>query len=221
VLPLRSSSAWIGPEALLSERGYLALRRREAAALTALRARRRLRVSPALTLLFEGRETVLAQVYEVLRVEGWTPARIDRELAAYACLIPAPTRLCATAMIDGGGREHGLALVAALRAGGLRLTCGGLRCAAQPVDPDDDDPVQYLRFAASPELAAALGSGAPARLELDALGVHARVHLPAALRRELTVDLRGGPSSTPLLRPRATAATPAARVAAFAGEASA
>ncbi|MEZ4384166.1 MAG: DUF3501 family protein [Nannocystaceae bacterium] len=188
------------PEALLAEGAYLELRRREGAALAALRARRRLRVTPALTLLFEGHETVLTQIYEQLRVEGWSPARARRELDTYACLVPDRGRLCVTAMIDGGDRAHAVALLAALRAGGLRLRCAALRCVAAPFDADDDDPVQYLRVAAPPELAAALAADAPAHLELDAVGICARVPLPAPLRRELVCDLRGGPASTPLLR---------------------
>lgn len=193
---------WVTPAQLHPARIYEALRARCIADFVALRARRRLRVTPALSVLFEGRETVLLQIYEVLRAEGWDPARAEREIAGYACLVPGPGRLCATAMIDGGDPALGRRLVRALGGrGGLRLCCGPLAAASERAEEGGDDgPVHYLRFPIDARLGAAILAGRPLALVVDAAEPSIEVDLPAALRGELARDLDPTPTATPLLR---------------------
>jgi len=67
----------------------------------ALKRRRRLRVSPHLSLLFENRETVLFQIQEMCRAERIVEeARIQEEIDAYNDLIPGEGELSATLFIE-------------------------------------------------------------------------------------------------------------------------
>jgi len=194
---------WLAPEHLLSAPLYEALRARCRDAFIDLRRRRRVRVTPGLSVLFEGLETVLLQVYEVLRAEGWELARAQRELAEYARLLPGPTRLSATAMIDSDNRAHGLHLARSLRRrGALVLRAGGLSAPSEPVDDErDDSPVHYLGFTIDTHLAAAIARERPLILAIDA-DSRAEVELAPELVRELARDLTPDPDpdTTPLLR---------------------
>src|SRR5690606_32899265 len=111
---------------------------------TELKRQRRARLAPEVGILFESRETVLLQIHEVLRLEGHTPAHVTRELTLYDCLVPRPGELRATVMIDGGTRERGRALAAALRRpGAVTLSVEGITCGSTLASADDDadDPV--------------------------------------------------------------------------------
>ncbi|MEZ4452231.1 MAG: DUF3501 family protein [Nannocystaceae bacterium] len=192
----------MSPAELLSAPIYEALRARCVDAFIELRRRRRVRVSEGLSVLFEGRETVLLQVYEVLRAEGWDPARARRELAGYTCLVPGPGRLTATAMIDGGDPAIGLRLARALRArGGLVLGgAAGLTRSEPSGDDADDGPVHYRRVPIAARLAAAIVDGRRLTRAVDAPGLAAEVELAPALVRELAFDLDPTPLSTPLMK---------------------
>ena len=193
---------WLTLEQLLSAPIYEALRARCTDAFIDLRRRRRVRATPGLSVLFEGVETVLLQVYEVLRAEGWGLARAQRELAEYAPLLPGPRRLSATAMIDSSERAQGRRLARSLRRrGALVLRAGALSAVSEPVDDEpDDSPVHYLGFTIDEHLTAAIAHGRPLVLAVDTDSHAAEVALAPALVRELARDLAPHPHPTPLLR---------------------
>lgn len=180
---------------LLPPAAYERVRPRARALIIALKRKRRVRIAPHVVLLFECRDTVWLQVQEVLRAEGSTPRRAREELERYACLVPPPGELRATAMIDGGSPDEGRRLARALRRpGALRLGCGARACdsaLARADDRDAEDAVQYLRFSD------ALGLGlerSGASLELRASWSRTSLVAPGELRSELARDL-GGPQS--------------------------
>ncbi len=178
---------------LLGPAMYREVRAQWSDRLVRLRARRRIRVGPSLSLLFESEETVLLQVYEVLRVEGWSPLRAVEELTTYTCLLPGRGTLCATALIDGGGREEGLAIARCLsRAGGLSLCIKGHAIASAPSQAESEpgDPVHYLRWSLTPAARRSLLGGArPMKLRLNAHEHSVVVEGSSVLVRELQGDL--------------------------------
>ncbi len=182
---------------LLGSAMYRRVQARSSARIVNLRARRRVRVGPSLSLLFESEETVLLHVYEVLRVEGWSPRRALDELAAYSCLLPGPSTLCGTALIDGGDRREGLELARRLSGvGGLMLRVDGRSVASQPCQASTEpgDPVHYLRWALPVDAREALRQGAgTVELCLDAREFSASVAAVDTLTRELQADLVGRP----------------------------
>src|SRR3954447_9486007 len=61
---------------------------------------RRVRIGPALTLVFENRQTLWFRVQEVLRVARLAePARVQQELEVYNRLLPGKERLQAALLI--------------------------------------------------------------------------------------------------------------------------
>ena len=180
-------------ERLLGPATYRQVRAQWSDRLVRLRARRRIRVGPSLSLLFESEETVLLQVYEILRVEGWSPLRAARELATYSCLLPGRGTLCATALIDSGGREEGLALARCLsRTGGLSLCIKGHTIASVPSQTmsEPGEPVHYLRWGFTPAAQRSFLQGTRAMtLRLNAHERSAAVESSVVLLRELQTDL--------------------------------
>ena len=182
-------------ERLLAPARYQEVRTQWSDRLVRLRARRRVRVGPSFSLLFESEETVLLQVYEVLRVEGWSPQRASEELATYSCLLPGRGTLCATALIDGGGREEGLALARSLsRTGGLSLCMEGHTIASVPSQAESEpgEPVHFLRWSFTPAAQRSFLLGAPSMtLRLNAHERSVAVEGSPVLLRELQGDLIG------------------------------
>jgi hypothetical protein len=102
---------------------------------------RRVRVGPALTLVFENRQTLWFKVQDVLRVARLAdPDRVRRELAWYSRLLPARGRLNAALVFDPTA-------VDAKRSpdwtqtspGGVRLLMGGVSSAARIVTARPED----------------------------------------------------------------------------------
>ena len=92
---------------------------------------RRVRVGPALTLVFENRQTLWFRVQEVLRVARLSePARVSQELALYNRLLPGKDRLQAALLIavrDGPTLREDLTPWQDLRGDQLALHVGPLR----------------------------------------------------------------------------------------------
>jgi hypothetical protein len=108
-------------------------RRREffAAHLRYLDRYRRVRLGPALTLLFENRQTLWFRVQEVLRVARLAePARVQQELELYNRLLPGKDRLQAALLItvtDEARLREELAPWQVLRGDQLTLHLGPAR----------------------------------------------------------------------------------------------
>lgn len=197
----------LGPEDILEPSAYRRVRAEYCGLITELKRCRRVRVAPCVGLLFENRETVLHQIHEMLVLEGHTPARVRSELDQYACLLPPPGELRATAMVDGGSAAEGRRLIAALRRpGALRLTVGSLSCGSElayDADTDDGDAVQYLRFAPCAALRQALASPSCVELSFEAQGRHLSTMISNGLRDQLAQDL-GAAAGASLLMTLAT-----------------
>jgi hypothetical protein len=89
---------------------------------------RRIRIGPALTLVFENRQTLWFRVQEVLRVARLEePGRVQQELDVYNRLLPRRDRLQAALLIsiaDESKLTEELSLWAELRGDALRLRVG-------------------------------------------------------------------------------------------------
>lgn len=167
-----------------------------------LRRRRRMRLGPNVVVLFESQETVLAQLHEQLRAGGdWRHARVLGELEGLRALLPRPGELAATLMIDGGTREEGECLNAALRSRApavmLEAGCGATAGLVLDDSPEPGCPIHFLRFSVGQQGAAALQNPAvPVNLRLDAGGLALSEPLRLETRAELAADLAGPPASS-------------------------
>jgi hypothetical protein len=131
--------------------------------------RRRVRLSPNLSLLFENAITVRHQVQEVLYWETSNDkaaeARMGEELGLYRTLLPARGELTGTLLVDGGSRDTGLAIgdALALNRSSIGLDIGGASIPARlaVADPDPAEPVKFLRFDLTREACRSLISGGP------------------------------------------------------------
>jgi hypothetical protein len=188
----RSPRTAIAAEHVLPAEAYAAVRATYRPYVLALKHRRRVRLGPVASLLFESYETVLYQIHEVLRVEGHTPAAVTRQIDHYACLLPGPGRLCATLMIDGDDdRACDRMARRASAPGGVELVIDGIRIGSERVCPlvTEADPVRYLRFSIPPDAALALGHPATfVRVHVD-LGEARSFEVRPRLRAELHADL--------------------------------
>jgi len=200
--PAPPTSTTLHASDVLSLATYERVRARYLRLMTELRRHRRARLAPHVGILFESRETVLFQVHEILRLEGHTPAHVERELDAYACLVPPRGELRATVMIDGGTRDEGRALAGILRRrDAVTLTSSGHRCGSTlaTLDGDADDAVQYLRFRPGPGFVSALcRRTAPLELALGHDGRTLSTFVHPRLRGQLQRDL-GPPAPRSLL----------------------
>lgn len=166
---------------------YARVRARRATALQRHKAARRVDLGDCLCLLFEDRDTVLAQIQEVVYVEGRNdPTQIRREIDEYACLLPTPSLLTATLTIHAGPPEFGATLVNELRAGAgpITLELGGRRypCVAlQPGDPNPS-PIHYIGFPIDAVLVPGLCSMMPAKLRTSPALGQQELLLPKQLR---------------------------------------
>lgn len=160
-----------------------------------LREQRRVRLGDDAVALFENRETVLWQIHEVLRCEGYSAPRVARALSDYDAIIPRRGELRATVMIDGAQPGAGQPIAnALLRPDGVGLSCGGLECpsvlAAAPVNLGDA--VWYLCWRPSAAwIHALIHDHVPVRLHPRWAGHGAPVSVPGCLRQQLVDDVRG------------------------------
>jgi Protein of unknown function (DUF3501) len=89
------------PDELLPNDQFLAQRKRLETLVLEAKHLRRVGLGPAMTLLFENRQTLLWQVQEMCRVEGIVaPAAIAHELDTYGAMLPDAETLSATLLID-------------------------------------------------------------------------------------------------------------------------
>lgn len=132
--------------------------------------RRRLPVGAHLTFIFENAQTAWYQIEEMIRTEKMTErAAIQHEIDTYNELIPAPSELVATLLIeyaDAPEREAALRRLVGLERH-LWLTLGAKRIAAsfddRQMSSEKISAVQFIRFALE-------GVGGPELLELAEKG---------------------------------------------------
>lgn len=178
---------------------YAKARRARRRALTALRRARRIEIGPHASLSFENRETMWAQIHEMLFVERGGEAQIAGELAAYNPLIPNGSEFAATLMFEIDNPERRARFLAA--AGGVERTValriGG---SAAPAEPEGDiertsadgkaSAVHFLHFPLTPAQKAAFRDPAQPVSVVIAHAAYAHAAaLPPAARESLAADL--------------------------------
>ncbi len=177
---------------------FVAQRPRLEAEVMGAKGLRRLAVGNHMTLLFENRATCLWQIQEMCRVETITGAdAVQHELDTYNALLPTPSDLSATLLIEVEDPVERASLLARLV--GLQ-DCVWLRLAGQSPAPGRFDgeqfnearvsSVQFVRFAlTSSHIAALRDLGVPATLAIDHSAYPIGVTLPLTLRAALVDDL--------------------------------
>jgi len=159
---------------------------------------RTLHLGEHVTLLFEDRITVQAQVQEMLRIERvFEPAGIQEELDAYNPLIPDGGNLKATMLIeyaDSAQRAEELARLRGIErklyaevAGHARADCH----ADEDMDRSDEgktSAVHFLRFEFAPDAIVALRGGAALMFGIEDARLPLRIEATAALREALLAD---------------------------------
>ena len=148
---------------LLELGAYEQVRERFRHRILQLKKPRYVALGPAMTVLFENRDTVLFQVQEMLRTERITNEKaIVHELETYNELVPGDRELSATIFIEYPEREERERMLVALA--GIEddffMTAGGDQLAVIPdrrgTDPTRTMAVQYVKFALTPGAEAAL-----------------------------------------------------------------
>lgn len=157
---------------------------------------RRVGVGPNLTFLFENRVSVLWQIQEMCRVEHIEGAAVQHEIDTYGALLPGPSDLSATLLIEYP--EPAERDVMLRRLVGLHehvfLDVGGVRVAArfdgEQFNTERVSSVQFVRFPLTPSQRAVFFDLArPVALVVDHAAYAARVPLPAPCRGALAQDL--------------------------------
>jgi len=179
---------------LLDLGAYEQLRERFRARVIAVKRPRYVALGPAMTVLFENRDTVLFQVQEMLRTERITQEKaIQHELATYNELIPRDRELSATIFIEYPDRDERERMLTALAGveDDFYLLAGSERFAVIPdqrgTEPDRTMAVQYVKFPLSDAAVASLRSGSSAlKLGVD----HAAYRAEVALAAETLASLR-------------------------------
>lgn len=170
------------------ERARADLRSRAMAA----RALRRVAVGPSCSVTFENRETIRYQVQEMLRAERIVDEKqIAHETDTYSELLPGPTELSATLMLefpDPEERARRLADLVGLERH-LSFEVGQARVPARfddrQLDSDRVSAVQFVRFPLAEASLAALRGGRTARVSID----HPAYRHTAELTRETVAAL--------------------------------
>lgn len=160
---------------------------------------RRVDLGDRVTLVFENRKTMKAQIMEMLRAEHIRDeAAIQAELDVYNELIPGDSELVATMFIAFSGtekvREEMPVFLGLDRS--VWLVVNDHQVQGRPEEGRSEEErissVQYLRFPVGPKVREALHSGAgEAALELRHPKLIARAELPPEVRESLAADLEG------------------------------
>jgi hypothetical protein len=162
------------------------VRERFRARVIAVKRARYVSLGPAMTLLFENRDTVLFQVQEMLRTERITSEKaILHELETYNELLPADHELSATVFIEYPERDERERMLIALAGveDAFYVAAGGERVPVIPdrrgTEPDRTMAVQYVKFPLSASVEQALKSGnAPFSVGVEHPAYRAEVVLP-------------------------------------------
>lgn len=162
----------------------------------AAKAVRRVAVGPLITCFFENRLTMQYQLQEMLRVERVVRDEAIRdEMQVWNDLIPGASELSMTLMIEitdmTTAKEKlqelkDLEPTVSLRVNGKKIPA---RFEAGWSDENRISAVQYIRFALSPEDAAAVEPGADVRLAIEHAAYRHEARLPEETVRALREDL--------------------------------
>lgn len=182
---------------------YETIRERFRARVIEEKKRRRLKVGPKASCVFENRDTVLLQIQEMLRTERITKeAGILHEIATYNQLVPIDEELSCTLMIEIPEKEERDAFLksAAGFEKNIYLVVGGERIRAvwekERESTDRTTAVHYLKFPLTQRASGAFRSATRAdatithvELEIDHPAYKARAPFPAETIVSLGEDL--------------------------------
>lgn len=158
--------------------------------------RRRTRLGPNMTVLFENHDTALFQIQEMLRTERITAEKaVLHEIETYNELVPGDAELSATIFVEYDERSEREAMLE--RLAGLEdkfyVTVGGQRF---PVVPDARNDrrdrttaVHYVKFPLSLQAVSAIREQQPVHIGVDHPAYRGEVELPAATVAALSEDL--------------------------------
>lgn len=182
---------------VLSIEAFLEVRPKRQAEVVATKSARRLTVGEHLTFLFENRVTVLWQIQEMCRVEHIrAPEAVKHELDTYVRLLPGPSELSATLLVEYEDADERKAALQALW--GLHEHCfveiAGervpMRFDAEQYDERRISAVQFVRVPLTPaQRAAFFDLSRPVAVVVDHPRYTARAPLPASVRGALCEDL--------------------------------
>lgn len=190
----------IARDSLLTLEAYARQRKQGQVLMMAHRRLRSVRLGEHLNLQFEDERTVRYQIQEMLRIERvFEDEGIQREIDAYAPLLPDGTNWKATLLIeyvDPNERRRELARLVGVEDRLFAEVEGQARVYAV-ADEDLDrstaektSAVHFLRFEFSREMRAAVRAGAGVRLGCDHRHYPAHVQIAAETLASLAGDLR-------------------------------
>ncbi len=190
----------IARDSLLTLEAYARQRKQGQVLMMAHRRLRSVRLGEHLNLQFEDEHTVRYQIQEMLRIERvFEDEGIQREIDAYAPLLPDGTNWKATLLIeytDPNERRRELARLVGVEDRLFVEVEGQARVYAM-ADEDLDrstaektSAVHFLRFEFSREMRAAVRAGAGVRLGCDHRHYPAHVQIAAETLASLAGDLR-------------------------------
>ncbi|HVA04017.1 MAG TPA: DUF3501 family protein [Acidimicrobiales bacterium] len=166
-----------------------------------LKRRRRVPVGSIVSLVFENRETMRAQIQEMARAEKMvSDDQIQKELDVYNALIPDPGELSATLFIELTGEDalrNWLPRLVGIEHSVVLGLPDGDRVRAVPeaahadalTRPEITASVHYIRFGFTPAQIEAFAAG-PVTLAVDHPEYRAESVLSDEVRTELLTDLR-------------------------------
>ncbi len=177
---------------------YAPVRDERRAEVIELKKRRRVHVGPQVTLVFENRRTMIAQVEEMARVEGLDDdTKIQAELDIYNAVLPDAGQLAATLFIElttPAAIERTLPRLVGLQEH-VFLMVGGERAQAafdeEQFRADKLAAVQYLKFTLDEGARALLAQpGTALAVAIDHPNYRHEARLDDSTRAELASDLQ-------------------------------
>ena len=171
------------------------------AAIISLKAIRRVRLAPVLSVVFENRETVLFQIQEMARAERIaTDEGILDEIEAYAPLVPGRGEWKATLFVEVKGADeaaHWLPRLVGIEHSLVMQLTDGTRVRARPVPAharqltrhDVTSAVHFVEWSLTEREVAAFGPGSVLLCDHPALVADTALGLDTCA--ELARDLRG------------------------------
>lgn len=160
--------------------------------------RRRVRLGPNMTVLFENHDTALFQIQEMLRTERISAERaVLHEIETYNELVPGDAELSATIFVEydeRGEREAMLARLAGLE-DKFYVVVEGQRFAVVPDRRNDrrdrTTAVHYVKFPLSAAAVQAIREQKPVRIGVDHPAYRGEVELATEALAALGDDLTG------------------------------
>jgi hypothetical protein len=158
--------------------------------------RRRVKLGPIASVLFENRDSVLMQIQEMLRTERITrEAAIQHEVDTYNEFIPGDRELSITVMLEIDDKDEREKLLVDARGieAAFSIVVGRERAMGRTTPdrilPDRASAVIYLKFTLTEAAFEAFSKGAS--LEVDHAAYQAKVDLPREVIAAIVEDFEG------------------------------